>query len=155
MLVGWLCFMAYQSCLYIYIYIYIICKRKICNNIFKRAGTHLFAHSWIFSNIANTYRSICTPLFGFKLCQEKKVEVYSPAMRITLIHQYKDSKTTSKKTKERLITVVSNSSRNKRTNRTNINQIKPKNKQRNRNWEKNNDYFKRQTGEISHEKTWT
>ena len=54
-----------------------------------------------------------------------------------------------KKSKERLITAAKNNKNNKKINRTTVT--------RKQKWEEKqlSGYFKRQTSEISHEKTWT
>ena len=46
------------------------------------------------------------------MCQEKKGEVDSPALKIAWMRQYDDSKTTKKKSKERLITMTRKSTDN-------------------------------------------
>ena len=78
------------------------------------------------------------------MCQVKKEEEELPALSM---HEYNESKTTLKKRKGKLITSTRNN-----TDNTNINRTKITRKQK---WEEKQLYrhFKRQTSEISHEKT--
>ena len=83
------------------------------------------------------------------MCKEKKDEEKKPALKIALMHQYNDSKTTEKSAEEdclrppKTILTIWESAKQK--------QLK------NKKWEEKQLYrhFKQQISEISHEKTWT
>ena len=82
------------------------------------------------------------------MSSEKTEEEDSPASKIALMDQHKNSSAALKRTKERLITEANKITESIRTNRaTKTRKQKCEEKQLCR-------YFKRQTGEISHENTW-